>query len=172
MSGFIPDLTTRVSVEIDTTDISDAISRISGTILEDVFTEELEDAKNTLENLKQPLTQAVAEGLQSNQEMIISSKHYITGMMANSVDLSNDGDDILVGNTAMTVDGFPYPLAIETGSKDHWVAPVTFDVLHWTDGGKDYYSKGHMVSGITADPFVEPSIENTMWDIDEIFSDL
>ena len=170
MSGFIPELTTRVYVEVDSSDIDEAINRISGGILGGTsIVEELESTKNKLESLREPLAESVAKALSSNQENIISSKHYITGMMANSVDLTNDGGDYLVGNTAMSVDGFPYPLAIEKGTRSHWIAPKTASVLHW-DGDK--FSKGHMVSGINPDPFVDPSIDDTMYQIDSIVDEL
>ena len=167
--GFEPELVTRVTVEVDTSELDDAISQISSTILGDVgIVEELESTKNRLETIKEPVAQSVAEALSSNQENIISSKHYITGMMANSVDIQDDGEDRLVFNSAESVDGFPYPLAIEKGSKSHWVAPVTFDALHW----EDKFSKGHQVSGIRADPFVQPSIDDTMYQIDTIIDDI
>lgn len=174
MAGFVDELTTRVSVEIDSSDIDDAISRVSGdSILSELgLAEELQEVKSELNELKEPLTDAVAQALSNNQETIINTKHRISGMMANSVDISSDGDDRLVGNTATSVDGFPYPLAIEKGSKQHWIAPVTFDYLHWTDGGNDFFSKGHMVSGIKADPFVQYSIDETMYQIDEIFNSM
>lgn len=168
MSGFIPELTTRVTVETDTSELDNAISLIqSDSILSQIgLADELEQIKNKVEKAKSPLAEAIAKRLQSNQENIISSKHYITGMMANSVDITGDGEDYLVGNTAMNYNGFPYPLAIEKGSRSHWVAPVTFNALHW-DGDK--FSKGHMVSGITADPFVDPSIQDTIYDIEQIW---
>ena len=170
MSGFIPELTTRVHVEVDSSDIDEAINRISGGILGDTsIVGELESTKNKLESLREPLAESVAKALSSNQENIISSKHYITGMMANSVDLTNDGGDYLVGNTAMSPDGFPYPLAIEKGTRSHWVSPNTFSALHW-DGDK--FSKGHRVSGIKPDPFVDPSIDDTMHQIDTIVDEL
>ena len=169
MSGFIPELTTRVTVEVDTSELDNAIGIMNNSILGDTgIVEELESTKNKLEGIREPLAESVAKALSSNQENIISSKHYITGMMSNSVDLMGDGDDYLVGNTAMSVDGFPYPLAIEKGTRSHWVSPNTFSALHWEDNGGEYWSKGHMVSGITADPFVEPSIDDTLNQIDSI----
>lgn len=171
---FIPDLTTRVIVNVNTDELDSVIDAIkSDPILGDISSliGDLEDTKSKVEGLQEPLVDAVSERLQENQENIISSKHYVTGLMANSVDISEDGKDRLVGNTASSVDGFPYPLAIEKGSRDHWVAPVTFDALHW-GGEPGFFSKGHMVSGITADPFVDPSIQNTIWDIDEIVDDV
>ena len=174
MSGFIPELTTRVSVKMETKDLEEAINRVSSDpILSDVgILDELEDALKEFKDLQEPLVDAVSERLSSNQETIISTKHYITGMMSNSVDISQDGEDRLVGNTAMSPTGFPYPLAIEQGTSSHWVAPITFSALHWSEGGQDYYSKGHTVGGIKADPFVEPSINLTIADIDDIWDDL
>ena len=171
---FIPELTTRVSVEADTSELDNALNIVqSSPILSEIssITEELEGTKIKLKEFQEPLADAVAERLSSNQETIISTKHYITGMMSNSVDISEDGKDRLVGNTAMSPTGFPYPLAIEKGSNSHWIAPVTYDALHWTDKSGEHWSKGHMVSGIKEDPFVEPSINLTMTDIDEIIDD-
>ena len=168
---FIPELITRVSVEVETEGLDEAINNIKSLpILGDIpsLIDELEETKSKLNDVQEPLVEAVAERLQTNQEMIISSKHHKSGLMANSVDIMSDGDDRLVGNTASSVNGFPYPLAIEKGSSSHWVAPVTFSALHWTDGNGEHWSKGHMVSGIKADPFVDPSIQDTMYDIDSI----
>lgn len=172
---FIPELTTRVSVEMNTKELDSAIDMIkSDPILGEIdsLVTELEDAKTKITDLQEPLVDGVADRLSSIQELIIQSKHYKTGLMSNSSDISQDGDDRLVGNTASSPLGFPYPLAIENGSVDHWVAPVTFSVLHWVQDGKDMFSKGHMVSGIKADPFVEPSIENTVREIDDIINEI
>ena len=70
---------------------------------------------------------------------------------------------------------FPVSVAREEGTEEHWVEPQSAKIqpvtinfqtgqithtntlinqkklpsaLHWTDGGKHFYSKGHMVSGI------------------------
>ena len=167
---FIPEITTRVSVEVDSSDIDEAINRISGGILGGTsIVGELEAKKERLETIGKQLPDVIAANLQFNQENIISSKHFKSGMMAQSVDIESDGDDRLVGNTASSVDGFPYPLAIEKGTRSHWVSPNTFSALHW-DGDK--FSKGHMVSGIKPDPFVDPSIDDTMYQIDSIVDEL
>lgn len=168
MAGFIPEITTRVSVELDTSSLDDGISIIEGSeVLSTCFSEVIDYLQNTkqeLESLADPSAEAVATTLSAWQSEIISTKHKKTGMMMNSVDVMHDGEGVyMVGNTAMSVDGFPYPLAIEEGTSDHWVEPVTFSALHWIDklSGKDRFSKGHMVSGIKADPFVDYSIQNT-----------
>ena len=174
MPGFIPEITTRVTVSVDVSSIDSALDLVKGdSVLSEIdsLVDELETKKETILKLKDPLGKAVSEGLQSNQERIISSKHYITGMMAGSVDITQDGDDYLVGNTATSVDGFPYPLAIETGRRE--VFPVDKKMLRWFEGGdynKPVFAKHS--KAVKADPFVEPSIKNTMWDIDEIIDDV
>ena len=171
---FTPEITTRIHIEMDTDNIDQAINLCnSDEILSALpIIELLEETKSELTDLKEPLGDAVSERLQYNQSKIISSKHFKTGMMANSVDISRDGEDWLVGDTASSVDGFPYPLAIDQGSKSHWVAPVTFSYLHWTDTDGHHFSKGHMVKGIDAEYFVDNSIDDTLYDIDTAFKEL
>jgi len=170
MAGFIPDLTTRITVNVNSDSIDDAISRIESDkfLSQTSIAERLLEKKNQLDGLEEPVAEAVAERLQSNQEMIISSKHYITGMMANSVDISQDGRDYLVGNTATSIDGFPYPLAIETGRRE--VFPVEKKWLRWFEGGviggTPVFAKSS--GSVEADPFVQPSIDDTIYDIEEI----
>ena len=170
MAGFIPDLTTRITVNVNSDSIDDAISRIESDkfLSQTSIADKLLEKKNQLDNLEEPVAEAVAERLQSNQEMIISSKHYITGMMANSVDISQDGRDYLVGNTAHSIDGFPYPLAIETGRRE--VFPVEKKVLRWFEGGMIGGTPifARHSSSVAADPFVQPSIDDTIYDIEEI----
>ena len=177
MSGFIPEITTTVTVESNTKSLEESVDLMkSSEILSQCFTDVidyLEQKKEESDNLIDPTALAVSEGLSAYQSAIIETKHKVTGMMMNSVDVEQDGEgQYLVGNTAMSVDGFPYPLAIETGSVGHWVAPVTFDALHWYDTKeeKDMFSKGHYVSGIKADPFVDYSIQNLEEAVDEIIN--
>ena len=173
MSGFIPEITTTVSVESDTAALQESIDIMQNSeILSSCFSDIIDylvEKKDETEKLIDPTAFAVSEALSAYQSAIIKTKHYVTGMMANSVDVSKDGEgQYLVGNTAMSVDGFPYPLGIEEGTRDHWVAPVTFSALHWTDFKGEHFSKGHMVSGIKADPYVDYSIQNLEDAIDEI----
>ena len=171
MAGFIPEITTRVHVETDTSELDEALSIVeSDSFLSQIpeLSNLLNEKKNKLTNLEEPVAHAVAEELQSNQEIIISTKHYITGMMANSVDITGDGRDYLVGNTATSYDGFPYPLAIETGRRE--VYPIDAKVLRWFNGGQPVFS--HYSSGVDADPFVQPSIDETKYEIEQIVSDI
>ena len=169
---FIPEITTRVTTKVHADSIDEAINKIeSNPYLSKCpnIIETLQNKKNQLEGLEEPVSRAVAERLSSNQETIISTKHYITGKMANSVDISQDGNDYLVGNTAVSVDGFPYPLAIENGRRA--VFPVEKKVLRWFSGGIGGTPIFSKYSGpVAADPFVEPSINTTIEDIEDIVS--
>ena len=59
-----------------------------------------------------------------------------------------------------------YAVYQDQGTKAHMIKPVNKKALHW-DG---HFSKGHMVSGISAKHFVEDSIEATMPRITEFFT--
>ena len=167
MTGFIPEITTTVKVETQTNYLDDAIGLMEQSdVMSQCFSEiidYLNDRKEQIDSLRDPLAETIAESLSSHQAQVIGMNGTVkTGMMMNSVDVSQDGDGVyLVGNTATSVDGFPYPLAIEQGSKAHWIAPVTFHALHWTDKDGEHFSRGHMVSGITPKPFVDYSINLT-----------
>ena len=52
------------------------------------------------------------------------------------------------------------------GTSAHWIEPKNKLALHWDN----YFSKGHMVSGIAGKHFVEDSIEATMPRIREFFT--
>lgn len=179
MTTFIPEITTTITVKSNTEPLQECINIIDGSdILSTCFTEVrdyIQSKKLETEQLIDPVAEATANSLSAYQSQIISMKHKVTGMMMNSVDVTHDGDGVyLVGNTASSVDGFPYPLAIEEGTRDHWVAPVTFNALHWKDklSGEDRFSKGHMVSGIKPDPYVDYSIQNLEDKIEEILNPL
>ena len=169
---FIPEITTRVTVKVDTSELDKAISLASNDeIISKIgISDELTTIKSRLDKVSKQLPRVIGEDLRFNQENIISSKHHVTGMMAQSVDLSQDGPDVLVGNTASSVDGFPYPLAIETGRRE--VFPVDAKVLRWFEGGlggKPVFAKKS--KKVKADPFVQPSIDDTMYDIDRFLQD-
>jgi hypothetical protein len=51
-----------------------------------------------------------------------------------------------------------YGIFIELGTKRHFIAPRKAKALHWEQGGKDRFSKGHYVSGIVAKPFIQPAM--------------
>lgn len=167
MAGFINDITTRVTVNVHSENLEQAravyesdpfISQLSEVL------KELESKEQQLKALEQPVANAIAEQLKSNQEIIIATKHFITGKMVGSVEISNEGSDYIVGNTATSVDGFPYPLAIKTGRIE--VYPVEKSVLRWFEGGQPVFAKRS--GAVAPDPFVERSINTTMGEVEGI----
>lgn len=167
MSGFIPQITTRVSVIPHLEKLDEAVEIIDGSeILSECFDEireHLLDVRSELDEVKDPTAEALAQLLSSTQGEIIGMKHDFTGMMKNSVDVMKDGDgEYLVGNTATSVDGFPYPLAIETGRRE--VRPVEAKVLRWWTepnfSGDIVFAKRS--GSVNADPYVDYSVELAM----------
>lgn len=43
----------------------------------------------------------------------------------------------------------PVATFLSEGTLAHWVEPVVAKALHWVEGGISFFSKGHMVTGIT-----------------------
>ena len=167
MSGFIPEITTRVPAIPHLEELDEAVSIIDGSeILSECFGEirdHLVNVRGELDEMKDPLAEALAETLSSTQGQIIGMKHEFSGLMKNSVDVMKDGDGAyLVGNTATSVDGFPYPLAIETGRRE--VRPVEAKVLRWWTephfSGDIIFAKRS--GSVKADPFVDYSIDLAM----------
>lgn len=171
---FIPDLTTTWNVNIKSDDIDEAIETIQSSpilsVAGDDVLQRLTTAKAELEGLATPVAQAIAETQQSYQEQYIEMNTSIdTGLMHDTITIEDNGEgNRSVGPTAYSLEGFPYPMAIENGSKSHWVAPKTAKALHWIQDGEHMFSKGHMVSGVKARPFVEPSQSSTMEDVERI----
>jgi len=78
MAGFIPELTTRITVKVNSDSVDEGINRIeSDPYLSQCpsIVEALNNVKTKLQDLEEPVASSVAERLQSNQEIIISTKH-------------------------------------------------------------------------------------------------
>lgn len=85
-----------------------------------------------------------------------------TGFMKNSVGLPVKLGFLHYGFKI----GAPYWIYVHEGTSDHFIAPVKKRALHWRVGNKHFFSKGHMVSGIRANPFVDRAIDRTMSIVD------
>lgn len=169
MSGFIPEITTTVSVHVNADSLNDGVSVINSHGWFDEILTDLKVKKNQLEELADPVAETISRNLSEYQRQIISMKHYRTGMMANSVDVVKDGDGVyLVGNTATSVDGFPYPLAIETGRRE--VYPVNAKVLRWWDQSGEIVFSKHS-KAVSPDPYVQHSIDNTSEDVEQLITE-
>ena len=62
-----------------------------------------------------------------------------------------------------------YSADLEYGTSAHWIFPRNKQSLHWKSDGKDFFSKGHKVSGINAQPFMRPTITYAKRLIKEMF---
>lgn len=58
-----------------------------------------------------------------------------------------------------------YGKFIHEGTKDHEIAPKTKKALRFVGGDGFYFTKGHKVKGIKADPFLKNAIEKKMPDL-------
>jgi hypothetical protein len=67
-----------------------------------------------------------------------------TGETASSWEVFSSTWQIFITNSNEPVATF-----LSEGTVGHWIEPVTAQALHWTIGGIDFFSKGHMVTGIT-----------------------
>jgi hypothetical protein len=52
-----------------------------------------------------------------------------------------------------------HAIYLHEGTKAHWIEPVEAEALHWTQYGKHFFSKGHIVSGIKGVKFLEIGIQ-------------
>lgn len=170
MTGFIPEITTRVTINTDFKSFDKSLELIaSDEILSKCFTEAIEhlgEKRKELESQSDALAYRVSEYLSSFQSQIIAMKKVDTGMAKNSVDIMKESlSSYLVGNTATSVEGFPYPLAIEKGRKE--VRPIDARALRWwdKDTGEIVFSKKS--KAVAPYPFVDGSIRKTEGKVSE-----
>ena len=168
---FIPEITTTWNVKVTDDELDKSIDLLNNdkilSVAGDEVLERLNTAKNELENLGHEVAKSIGETQKSYQERFIQMNGTIrTGMMLNSTEITEDGTGTVhVGNTASSIDGFPYPLAIEHGRGP--VYPINAKVLRWFgDGGEPVFRRS--AGPAKARPFVAPSQEYTLDDVDKI----
>lgn len=92
------------------------------------------------------------------------------GMLKQSIQVVSHQSTQQSAEIIITMKG--YAKFLEWGTTDHMVRPKTMEALHWTEGkaggGKDFFSKGHMVRGIAPQPFIRPAINTKL---NEIFTE-
>jgi hypothetical protein len=141
MGAIIPETGTRVTVKTDTSNLDKCISSIDKDIFApviDIFNEK----KAILENeIPDELADVVSERMRSYQEQFIYMNGTVdTTQMVSTIFVEPSGQgQAEVGATALSEEGFPYPIVIELGS-------VKYD-------GK---------------PFVEPSINYIEKDLQDL----
>ena len=170
-SGFIPQITTRVTAEADTRELDKAIKLIESNSIASHLYGDVRDyllqTKKKADDGVDPLASTLSKRLQDNQYHRIKAYHRNTGMMANSVDITHETKgSYLVGNTAMSYDGFPYPLAIETGRRE--VRPLEEGkwLRWWNKQGEIVFAKKS--KAVKGDPYVEDSIAMTDRQVDKV----
>ena len=69
----------------------------------------------------------------------------------------------------MTKNGQAYGTYQHEGTQDHFVRPRDRLALRWVSGGGFAFSRGHRVSGIAADPFVDRAGDKEKPNINAVF---
>lgn len=166
---FIPEITTTISVNINTDGLDDSLKLMkSDSILSSCFGEvvsHIQDLRVTAESYQDPLAKKLSEKLQDNQSHRIAMKHTVTGLMKNSVDITHDGEgQYLVGNTAASPLGFPYPLVIEKGRRAVYPVEKPYLVFRTKNGT---WVRTKSASAYAGDPFVQDSINMLEDDVDD-----
>ena len=155
--NIINELGVKVTTNIDTSDLE----KIQGIC--DEYDEIITSIVNTLKSDEPRVTEAVAELLSNNMTIIIAQQSYLTGRMAESVTVQQSGNTANVGVTALSNNGFPYPLAIEFGRSEIYKSD---GVLHWIQNGMSVFR--HRSGAVAPRPFVEKSVMQTLDEVEPL----
>ncbi len=105
--------------------------------------------------------------------------HYVTGRLERNIyadpipgggvvgGISDDG--MLINSKYGSVN---YGNFLDKGTSDHWIGPKNKQALMWSTPSGNYFSKGHMVTGITASHFIQKTEADVLKEIPKIFNDL
>lgn len=89
------------------------------------------------------------------------------------VDIIPNGVEAGIENEGMMVDWrgvkVNYGVFVHYGTRDHMVTPNKKKALRWNSPGGFAFSKGHMVKGIKADPYLSNAAKETFDRLDKIF---
>jgi len=132
----IPELSHHINTLLEIEELEQLINNIPDNILFSQIRDDLITIRKSFEDLADEIPEIAAElfvGIAKDQITSLSTGNG-TGMMAGSIDTMPDGErNFLIMETAESPDGFPYPLAFETGRRE--VVPVEAKVLRWWEGG-------------------------------------
>lgn len=158
-AGRIPELETIITVNIKNADRLDkSIGLAKGIEGADDLTSYLTELKSELNNIRTPVAEMAADELITSERDAMRH-HNKTGKMSQSIDKYPNGEgSYIVGTSAHSDKGFPYPMSIETGRKE--VRPINPGVkfLHWVDDGQHIFAKKSRATD--ADPYVDKGISN------------
>lgn len=175
MSSIIPETGTKITVNTDPTGLDTLIETIQNdNILSEVLQPaitQLEKDKNTLKNSATNLANTVSERIKSYQEQFIAMNQSIaTGNMHDTIFAGNIGEgEAEVGATALSEEGFPYPVVVEKGSRPHPIEGNPLLAFNWPAKGVFMIVHSVQHPGTSPKPFVEPSLDYIRQDMDELF---
>lgn len=152
-----------VSVELDTSELDNAISIVSGNEYFADIGDELEKLRDDLNKNSDELAEQLAEKGKSLQQLAIGMNGTIaSGDLLNSIEVEDDGErSYLVGTT---INHF-YPLVVEKGRGA--VVPVRAKMLHFfTQSGDEVFTK--YSKPFPGKPYVEPAYQQLLSDADSI----
>lgn len=161
--GVWDELDIGVSVELDTTELDNAISIVSGNEYFTDIGDELEKLREDLNKNSDELAEQLAERGKSLQQLAIGTNGTIaSGDLLNSIEVENDGErSYLVGTT---INHF-YPLVVEKGRGA--VVPVRARYLHFfTQSGDEVFTK--YSKPFPGKPYVEPAYQQLLSEADSI----
>lgn len=162
--GSWDELDIRVSVELDTSELDNAISIVSGNeYFADIIGDELEKKREDLNKNSDKLAEQLAEKGKSLQQLAIGMNGTIASHdLLNSIEIEDDGErSYLVGTT---INHF-YPLIIEKGRGG--VVPVRAKVLHFfTQSGNEVFTK--YSKPFQGKPYVEPAYQQLLSEANSI----
>lgn len=174
MADIIPGTGTKVTVTHDPSGLDDIINAIQGdNILSQVLApavDQLNRDKKALETASTNLANSVAERIRSYQEQFISmNQSIVTGNMHDTIFVDPQGNgEAEVGATALSDDGFPYPVVVEKGSRPHRIEGNPLLAFNWPAQGVFVITHSVEHPGTSPNPFVEPSLEYISRDLEEL----
>lgn len=152
-----------VSVELDTSELDNAISIVSSNEYFTDIGDELEKLREDLNKNSDELAEQLAEKGKSLQQLAIGMNGTIASSdLLNSIEVEDDGErSYLVGTT---INHF-YPLVIEKGRGA--VVPVRAKMLHFfTKSGDEVFTK--YSKPFPGKPYVEPAYQQLLSEADSI----
>ena len=144
IGSYIPEMGTRVSVEIDTEGLDEIINTLesdpTGSLFNDLITE-LKGKKGEFRQAEKDLSLRLSQELVKEQSDYIRTHHYVTGNMTNSTQIWEEGNNYAIVGTGAhnPKNNFPYPITIEYGSKKYVGDPFIQDSIDRVDNTKETY---------------------------------
>lgn len=144
IGNYIPEMGTRVSVDIDTDGLDEIINTLESDPTGNLFTDIINDLKSKKGEFRQAekdLSLRLSQELVKEESDYIRTHHYVTGNMTNSTQIWEEGNNYAIVGTGAhnPKNNFPYPITIEYGSKKYVGDPFIQDSIDRVDNTKESY---------------------------------